>query len=142
MSSDNQKPLAYGEMISKIEPDDTEGKPAALTVRRVRRQNMAPAGRPEEIKLVVEFAEEFDGETADKKRREYIVNSTSYKTLCDKLGSDENKWTGKTIVMAPTNTEFGGKTFEKLHVASPERWDKVVAQMGKPRTAAKKAAAK
>lgn len=138
MSTDDQGSLSYGEMVTKIEPDDTDGKPAALTIRRVRRQNMAPTGKPAEIKLVIEFAEQFEGETADKKRREYIVNSTSYKTLCGKLGTDENKWVGKTIVMAPTNTEYGGKTFEKLHVASPERWDKTV----NATTAAKKRAAK
>jgi hypothetical protein len=127
--------LAYGEMIPKLEPDDTDGKPVMLTVRRVREQNMAPEGRREEVKLVIEFAEKFSGEKPDQQRREYIVNSTSYKTLCEKLGSDHNKWAGESIVMAPTNTEFGGRTFEKMHVASPDRWDKVVQATTKARGA-------
>lgn len=145
MSNDNQG-LSYGEIIPKIQPDDTQGKPSLLTIRRVRRQNMAPKGKPEEIKLIIEFAETFTGADADKQRREYIINSTSYKTLCAKLGPDVAKWEGKPVVMAPTNTEFDGKVFEKLHVASPERWDKVVTATERaaktPTTAAKKSAGK
>jgi hypothetical protein len=129
MSNDSQ--LSYGEMIPKIEPDDTEGKPAVLTVRRVRRQNMAPKGsKSEEVKIVIEFAETFDARKgfndSDATRREYIVNSTSYRTLADKLGPDENRWVGQQIVMAPTTTQFNGKSYEKLHVAAPDRWEKTV----------------
>jgi hypothetical protein len=130
--------LAYGELIPKIEPDDADGKPVQLTIRRVREQNMARPGQRDEIKLVIEFAERFKGETPDKQRREYIVNSTSYKTLCLKLGTDHARWEGKPIVMAPTNTEYGGETFEKMHVASPDRWDKVITATAKARAARSK----
>ena len=130
--------LSYGELLPKIVPDDTDGKPAQLTVRRVRTQNMAPEGRAPEVKLVIEFAETFKaqrGFDADSAtRREYVVNATSYKTLRTKLGDDHDKWVGQPIVMAPTTTTFDNKSFEKLHVASLDRWDKVVAATTKART--------
>lgn len=130
MSTDNRSGLAYGEMIPKISPDDTDGKPAALTIRKARVQNMARKGAPEENKIVLTFAEEFDAREGfngdDAKRREYVVNSGSYKTLSMKLGPDHTKWIGKTVVMAPTTTTFNNETFEKLHVATPDRWEKVV----------------
>jgi hypothetical protein len=129
MSNDNQqnRQLAYGEMIPKLAVEDTNGKPAALTIRRVDSRNLAPkTSRAEEWKLVIEFAEEFSGDTPDERRREYVVNSTSYKTLCDRLGKDHTKWIGKQVVMAPTNNTYEGRTYEKLHVAAPERWDKVI----------------
>src|SRR4051812_46969363 len=113
MSNDNQgERLAYGELVPKLVPDDTDGKPVLLTVRRARVQNMAPENsKRTENKIVIEFAELFDGSTADMQRREYIVNSTSYKTLCAKLGTtDHTKWIGKSVVMAPTTTEYGGQS--------------------------------
>jgi hypothetical protein len=127
-NNSNDKPaLSYGEMVRKIELADTDDKPAALTIRSVSRRNMAPkTSRNEEIKLVIVFAEEFTGNKPEEKRREYVVNATSYKTLCDRYGTDETRWAGKVVVMAPTQTEYGGATFEKLHVASPDRWEKVL----------------
>lgn len=123
----NDSRLAYGEMIDKLSPDDTDGKPAVLTVRSVREQDMAPRGsKNPDVKIIIVFAEEFEGDTADKKRREYVVNSTSYKTLCEKLGRDHNRWSGQQIVMAPTQTTYDGKTYDKLHVATLDRWDKTV----------------
>jgi hypothetical protein len=122
-------PLSYGEMIPKLTPDDTDGKPVVLTVKSVREQNMAREGQREEIKLIIEFAQQFDRtdpKDAASTRREYIVNSTSYKTLCDKLGTDYKRWVGQDIVMAPTTTNMDGKSYEKIHVAAPERWDKVI----------------
>lgn len=135
MSNDNRSaPLSYGEMIPKLTPDDTDGKPVALTIRRARRQNMAPKGKPEEIKIVIEFAELFDGDTPDKQRREYVVNSGSYKTLSTKHGTDETKWVGKPVVMAVTKTTFDGNEYEKQHVATPDRWEKVLAASAKATT--------
>lgn len=121
--------LNYGEMIPKLTPDDTEGKPVALTIKRVREQNMSNDPRRDDTKLIIEFEEQFDA--ADPKdrestRREYVVNSTSYKTLCDKLGRDYNRWVGLKIVMAPTTTTFNNQSFEKIHVAAPDRWEKVL----------------
>lgn len=134
--------LSYGEMVPKISPDDTDGKPVLLTIRRVRVQNMAPEGQREENKLVIEFAEEFKPAQGFAKdvanRREYIANATAYKTLCAKLGADHNKWAGQSIVMAPTTSTFNNQTFEKLHVAALDRWDKVVTATAKARGGAKK----
>lgn len=123
-------PLSYGEMIPKLTPDDTDGKPVALTIKRVREQNMSNDPRRDDTKLVIEFEQEFDrtdAKDASSSRREYVVNATSYKTLCDKLGQDYKKWTGQTIVMAPTTTTYDNKQYEKIHVAAPDRWDKVLA---------------
>lgn len=139
MSTDNRNaPLSYGEMVPKIEPDDTDGKPAALTIRRARRQNFSKNPNRDDVKVVIEFAEAFDAKEgfneSSATRREYVVNSGSYQTLCMQHGDDETKWIGKTIVMAPTQTKFDGKTFDKLHVATPDRWSKVVAATAKAAT--------
>lgn len=129
--------LAYGEMIPKLELVDTDSKPVMLTIARVRVQNMSKTGTEE--KLVIEFAEQFkpakDFAKDAATRREYIVNSTSWKTLVLKLGRDHDKWVGQPIVMAPTNNTFGGKTYEKMHVAALDRWDKVVAATSRARSA-------
>ena len=137
-NSNDRPALSYGEMIPRIELADTDDKPVALTIRAAVRRNMAPKGsRNEDYKIVIEFAEKFDGATPDKQRREYVVNSTSYKTLSDRYGTDETRWVGKVVVMAPTQTEFGGQTFEKLHVATPDRWEKVLSATAKSRGAKK-----
>ena len=140
MGQDNS--LSYGEMVPKISPDDTDGKPVLLTIRQVRVQNMAPEGRAPENKIVIEFAEEFKPAKGFDKdaatRREYIANSTAYKTLCAKLGSDYTKWAGQPIVMAPTTNTFDNKAYEKLHVAALDRWDKVVTATAKARGGSKR----
>lgn len=111
--------LGYGEMRDKLTPDDLEGKPAPLTILTVEVKNMAPRGSPrEDNKLSIVF-KEFP-------TKEYVANATSYKTLVMKLGDNYEKWPGQVAIMAPTTNTFQGKAFEKVHVASPERWDKVV----------------
>lgn len=123
-SADKAKPaLSYGEMREKLGPDDVDGKVAPLTCATAERKNFAPNGQGEEYKIVLTF-EEFP-------EKELVVNATSYKTLVAKLGDDEDAWVGKTIVLAPTTTTYGGKSYEKLHVASPERWDKTMVQLRK-----------
>lgn len=123
MTAQSQRP-SYGEMRSKLTPDDVKGKAAPMTIATVELRDMAPANaRREDNKIILTF-NEFPG-------KEYIANATSFKTLCQKLGDDWDKWTGQVIVMAPTTTTFDNKAFEKLHVASPERWDKVMAEVEK-----------
>lgn len=124
------RPLSYGEMREKLTPDDVNGNAAALRILTAERKDLAPLNaRSAQWKIVLVFAEFPD--------KDYIVNATSYKTLADKLGEDETKWPGQWVVMAPTNTTFEGRVYEKLHVASPDRWDKVMKETAKKRAAAK-----
>jgi hypothetical protein len=119
MGRDSANKPSYGEMRDKLTCDDVNGKPAPLTIEAAELRDLAPAGsRREDNKIILTFRE-FPG-------KEYIANATSYKTLCMKLGDDFNRWAGKVIVMAPTTNTFDGKAYEKLHVAAPERWDKVM----------------
>lgn len=120
---------SYGEMREKLSPDDTEGKPSLLTIVECDLRNLAPKGQGEDWKITLVFAE--------IPEKEYVVNSTSYKTLCTKLGKDHETWKGQQVVMAPTTTEYGGKSYEKIHVASIERWDKVAASVAKAKSAKK-----
>lgn len=131
MSGANQdRPLAYGEMREKLTPDDVNGNAAALRILLADRVDLAPANsRKPEWKIVLVFSEFPD--------KQYVVNATSYKTLVSFLGDDEKKWVGQWCVMAPTTTTFDNKSFEKLHVASPERWEKVMKATEKKRAAAK-----
>jgi len=126
--ADNGKPrLGYGEMREKLGPDDVEGKPAPLTVLTVEVKNMAPRGSPrEDNKLSIVF-KEFPN-------KEYIANATSYKTLVAKLGDNYERWPGQVVIMAPTTNTFSGRAYEKIHVASPERWEKAMKAL-QPRTA-------
>jgi hypothetical protein len=117
--SDAKPRLGYGEMREKLTPDDFEGKPAPVTILKVEVKNMAPRNSTrEDNKLSIVF-KEFP-------TKEYVANATSYKTLVMKLGDNYDKWPGQTVIMAPTTTTYGTQTFEKVHVASPDRWDKVM----------------
>lgn len=119
---------SYGTMRDKLTPDDVEGKAAPLTVATAELRDMAPRGsRREDNKIIIVFRE--------FPEKEYVCNATSYKTLVTKLGDDYTRWHGKTVIMAPTTNEFEGRSYEKLHVASLERWDKVVAQLNAPASA-------
>lgn len=128
--SNSDRPLAYGEMREKITPDDVNGNAAALRILIADRKDMAPANaRSAQWKLILVFAE--------FPEKEYVANATSYKTLVQFLGDDESKWPGQWCVMAPTVNTFDGKAYEKLHVASPDRWEKVMKATEKKRAAAK-----
>lgn len=119
---DTKPRLGYGEMRDKLTPDDLDGKAAPLTVQSVEVKNMAPKGTPrEDNKLSIVFKE--------FATKEYVANATSYKTLVLKLGENYEKWVGQVVIMAPTTNTFQGKAYEKVHVASPERWDKVMRQL-------------
>lgn len=129
MTQEANKPkLAYGQMRDKLEPDDIDGKTAVLTILSAEARNFAPDGKGEEFKIVLTFEEFPADDDADPptKEKEYIVNATSYKTLVAKLGDNYDAWVGEPVVMQPTTTTFGNQTFEKVHVASPERWDKAM----------------
>lgn len=118
-----QRP-SYGEMRDKITPDDVQGKPAPLTIDSAELRDLAPIGsRRADNKIVITF-KEFPG-------KEYICNATSYKTLVQKYGENYERWKGQVIVMAPTTNTFEGRAYEKLHVAPPERWDKVMQEVNK-----------
>lgn len=130
MTQEANKPkLAYGQMRDKLEPDDIDGKTAVLTIASADARNFSPEGKGEEFKIVLTFEEFPADDDADPpiKQKEYIVNATSYKTLVAKLGDNYDAWVGEPVVMQPTTTTFGTQTFEKVHVASPERWDKAMA---------------
>lgn len=119
---DNSQRLAYGEMRDKLTPDDVAGKAAALRILSADIRDFAPkSSRSADNKIVLVFVEFPD--------KEYIVNATSYKTLVMKLGDDVTRWPGQWCVMAPTTTTYEGRAFEKLHVAPPERWDKIMSKV-------------
>lgn len=130
-----RQPLAYGDMRPKLEPDDVDGKPAVLTVKRADRRNMARRGQGEEWKVVVVFADTFPGKSVrdaePSTEREHVLNATDWKTVSGKLGDDETTWAGKKFVMAPGTTQYEGRTFEKMLVATPDRWDKALAAVAK-----------
>lgn len=128
--------LSYGKMLPKLDVKDTDDRVTVLTVASVREQNMkGKRGRgDDENKLVISFAETFrpadgwQGTDDDARQREYVVTSTSYHTLCAKFGDDYTRWVGKRIPFEPRSTQFDGRTYYKLHVASPGTWDEVLAE--------------
>lgn len=126
----NRPDLAYGQMRDKLTPDDVQGQAAALRVLSAERRDFAPSdARKSEYKIVLVFQEFPD--------KEYVVNATSYKTLVSKLGNDETRWPNQYVVMAPTTTTFDNRAYEKLHVASPDRWDKVMKSLKDAATASR-----
>lgn len=109
-------------MRGKLTPDDVAGKPAALRILSAEMRDFAPkSARAADNKIVLVFAE--------FPEKEYVVNATSYTTLTLKLGDDYTRWPGQWCVMAPTTTTYEGRAFEKLHVAPPDRWDKIMAKV-------------
>ncbi len=143
----DDEPLSYGEFIPKLEVEDTDGRPVALTVALTRRQNMAPENsKRRDVKVILRFAPVFEppadwsGDDDSGRAREYVVNSTSYKTLCAKYGTDEKRWAGKLVVMVPTTNTFNGKRFTKMHVGMPNEWDAVVAATERAQRAAREPA--
>jgi len=125
-----EKP-SYGEFRDKLTPDDVKGKPAVLTIDRAELKNLAPEGSGRTDKKIVLTFKEFPAKGENEHAKEYIANATSYKTLCQKLGEDYTRWSGRVVVMAPTTNTFEGRAFEKIHVATPERWDKVLEEVSR-----------
>lgn len=68
-------------------------------------------------------------ETGDK---EYVVNNTSFRLLCDRYGNDKangfKSWIGKEVVLkvTPTTDPRDGSPISALWVARPKDWDTVV----------------
>lgn len=122
------QPLAYGEYREKLTAQDTDGKPAVLTIVTAGRKNLAPRGQSPEWKVAISFDEVRD---AGGNPKELVLNATDYSTVCRYLGSDDRNWPGKKVVVAPTTTTYGGRAYEKMHIAAPERWDALVAQQPK-----------
>lgn len=127
--------LAYGEMREKLEPDDTDGKPAVLRIKFAERRNMARGGRGEKWKIIVVF---MDVASEDGTNKEMILNATDWATASGKLGEDEKRWAGKFLVVAPVTTNYDGKPYEKQHCVSPARWDKLQSQFDRAALAAAK----
>lgn len=130
----DNEPLSYGEYIPKLDVADTGDRPAVLEIASVYRRNMAPSDADrKDIKIVLRFGPVFDpprgwdGNPDSGREREYVVNATSYKTLCSKFGSDEKRWVGRSVVMVPTTSNFGNERFRKMHVGMPNEWDAVIA---------------
>jgi hypothetical protein len=48
-----------------------------------------------------------------------ILNKTNNRTLRGSFGDDMEKWTGKVLVVYPTQADFGGKTVGALRVRIP-----------------------
>lgn len=117
--------LGYGRFRDKLEPDDTDGKTAVLTIETAEARNMAPSGQAEEFKLCITFVEIRD--SGGDGGKEMVLNATDYRRLVAEYGTeDERRWVGKLIVVSPTQTTFRGKQFEKMHVAVADRWSKAM----------------
>lgn len=130
-TDEGKKRSLYG-YAEKLSPDHTDGKPAILTIASIAIRNFAQGGKGEDWKMVITY-EEFPS-------IEHPINRTSWKTLSDKLGKWEpgdkdfgnvvanHPWLGKQVVVAPTtrNNPTTGEAVEKLDIAAPARWDKLM----------------
>jgi hypothetical protein len=52
--------------------------------------------------------------------KQLILNITNWDAIAALCGADSDQWTGKTIVIFPTQTTFGGKTVDCIRVRQPK----------------------
>lgn len=130
----SQKLYGYAD---KLNPEHTGGKAAVLTIESIAIRNFAQGGRGADWKMILTY-KEFPGV-------EHPINRTSWRTLSEELGKWEpgekdfgnvvvnHPWKGKLIVVAPTtrNNPSTGEAVEKLDIAPPTAWKRVMAQYEK-----------
>lgn len=131
-STNNSGNSLYG-YAEKLSVDHTDGKAAVLTIETVAVRNFAPqASGRKDWKLVLTYVE-FPGV-------EHAINRTSWKTLSSKLPKweptddqygkqiDNHPWIGQQVAVAPTTRDNPQtkEAVEKLDIAAPSRWDKMM----------------
>lgn len=97
---------------------DLNGARILVTIDRVAAQDVGQVGS-KEIKPVLYFK---------GKEKGLVLNKTNARKITAIAGTDEtDSWTGKQIVIYPTETEFQGETVDCIRVAAPK-----VNNTGKP----------
>ena len=87
---------------SFLKAGDLKGKDVTLTITKVE---MTKVGEDE--KAVVQFA---------GTDRSLVLNKINASVISDQLGPETDTWTGKTIVLFPTTTEFAGRVVDCIRV--------------------------
>lgn len=132
MTESASKPRGLYAFAPKLDISHTDGKPAVFTISSVSVRNFAKGGQGEDWKIVLTYEE--------LGNVEHAINRTSFRTLTDKLGpwtpgeNDYNKiipnhpWKGKKVAVTPTtrNNPETNEAVEKLDVAAPNRWDRMM----------------
>ncbi len=102
--------MKIGELTpSKYLKKDDFPAPALLTIKEVKKENVALPNQPKKERGVVYFEEREKG---------MVFNTTNLKRTEKALGSDDtDKWIGKKIVVFyDENVEFGGEMVGGLRV--------------------------
>ncbi|HZR03866.1 MAG TPA: hypothetical protein VFA81_11900 [Burkholderiales bacterium] len=102
--------MKIGELTpSKYLKKDDFPAPALLTIKEVKKENVALPNQPKKERGVVYFEERDKG---------MVFNTTNLKRTEKALGSDDtDKWIGKKIVVFyDENVEFGGEMVGGLRV--------------------------
>ena len=79
---------------------DMKGTPATLTISSAEVRNMAPAGRPEDRKPVLQFS---------NTEKEFPCNKTNSNKIAEALGWETDNWAGHRITLQPSVTSYNGQ---------------------------------
>src|SRR5688500_9223445 len=78
-----------------------------FTIDRIEMENVAPQGKPDEIKPVVYFQED---------ERGVVLNKTNSETISSLYGPETDDWVGKQITLFATEVDFQGKQVLAIRV--------------------------
>jgi hypothetical protein len=93
-----------------LKASDLQGREIAVTIERVE---FEAVGREREQKAIVYFVGKTKG---------VVLNKTNAKKIVEIAGSALTEdWYGTTIILFPTETEFGGETVDCIRVKAPAR---------------------
>ena len=87
---------------------DLKGKAHKLRIEALTQEEL---GDPKENKWVLKFA---------GKEKKLVLNKTNTNAIAEMHGDETDNWMGKTVILFPTKTEFGGKKVDCIRVKVPE----------------------
>lgn len=87
-----------------IKASDLQGRDVPVVIRGVE---IEPVGRDKDQKPVIYFR---------GKEKGMVLNKTNANAISKLYGADTNGWLGKSIIIYPTETEFGGETVECIRI--------------------------
>jgi hypothetical protein len=95
-----------------IKASDLGDKKVAVVIDRVEMETLG-RGRDAETKPVVYF---------ENKQKGLVLNKTNAKRIIEIVGSAESdEWSGHTVVLYATETEFGGDTVSCVRILAPPK---------------------
>jgi len=101
---------------------DLQGQTVPVTIKDVSEETVGESGKSEQ-KLVVHFI---------NKEKALVLNVTNTNTIAEIYGFETMAWTGRTIELFPTTTDYQGKLVDCIRIRIPQAAQAVPLNVGPP----------